>query len=95
MAPDPGTAVSVVPSSVVSMNTVAERIHGGMSLVSVTPTLWRALERTGAIAGHVELLHTPEGERYRAKRFATARAAFVVLGEFWSMDEALECLHCL
>lgn len=66
-----------------------------MSLHAVTPTLSRVLERDGSIAGHVERFQSGDGDRYRAKRFATARASFTTLGEFWSLDEALECLHCL
>ena len=44
------------------------------------------------VLGYVESFPTPVGERYRAKRLVPRQGRFLVDGEFWSMNDAVECL---
>lgn len=92
----PGVAaLSGVPRSVIAMKPLTSTQHGGLRLVAVRDSLWRVIARDDRIVGHLERLDTAEGSRYLAKRFITSRASFASLGEFWSADEAIDCLHCL
>ena len=45
------------------------------------------------VLGYVESFATAAGERYRAKRLVARQGRFLVDGEFWSMNDALECLR--
>ncbi len=54
---------------------------------------WRVRERSGLIRGHIEARPSPAGTRYRAVRFHTPSRGFRAMGEFWSLDEALECVR--
>jgi hypothetical protein len=55
--------------------------------------LWRVLDASGHVIGHVETFGHPLGVRFRAKRYHTASAGFRELGEFWSADDAVACLR--
>lgn len=55
--------------------------------------LWRAIDSTGRVIGHLRRVTTPDGLRFRAQRFKASAARFVDLGDFWSADEAAWCLH--
>lgn len=54
---------------------------------------WRVSDRSGRILGHVHAVLTERGWRFAAERFSVAARAFRALGEFWTPDEALECLR--
>lgn len=69
-----------------------ERRHG-YRLVPLHDGLTRVLDRDGAVAGYVELIADAGGTRYRAKRLRPRAAGFVVVGEFWSADDALDGLR--
>lgn len=65
----------------------------GLHLERAGTTQWRAVDGSGRIVGHIEPLATPEGTRYRARRFKPAHGSFLELGSFWSADEAAWCLR--
>lgn len=54
---------------------------------------WRAINRDGRVIGHVQPVHTPDGVRYRARRYRPVARRFLDLGEFWSAEDAAWCLH--
>ncbi len=54
---------------------------------------WRVTDRSGRVVGHVHRVATDRGWRYAAERFHIASRSFRRLGEFWTPDEALECLR--
>jgi hypothetical protein len=65
----------------------------GVALVRLNQSLWRITRPGGAVLGYVERFPAPAGVRYRAKRFQARQGRFVVDGEFWRMDDAIECLR--
>lgn len=61
-------------------------------LIAAGPRLWRVLDPHGRVIGHVEVVAHDGDVRYRARRFHVPSRAFRDLGEFWSADDAVECL---
>jgi hypothetical protein len=59
----------------------------------VGPALWRVSDARGRVIGHVRRAPTAEGDRFRAQRFHATSRSFRVLGDFWSSDQAVECLR--
>ena len=55
--------------------------------------LWRVVNASGHVIGHLESVDDPLGERFRAKRYHAPSTRFRVLGEFWSADDAVACLR--
>jgi len=60
-------------------------------LVPAGPLLWRIVDR-GRVIGHLQAVREGADLRYRARRFHAPSRAFRDLGEFWSVDEAVECV---
>lgn len=77
------TATLVAPS---------HRTARDRTLVPVRDLLWRVTRADGEILGHIEAIPTELGVRYAAKRANPRLQRFVVLGEFWQIDEAIACL---
>ncbi|MEV5071435.1 hypothetical protein MRBLMI12_003068 [Microbacterium sp. LMI12-1-1.1] len=65
------------------------RVH----LVAAAPALWRVLDHAGVVIGHLQEVPHPGGSRFRARRFHAPSHAFRDLGDFWSADDAVECLR--
>jgi len=61
-----------------------------LRLVSAAPALWRIVDRSGRVIGHLQAVRQDRGVRYRARRFHAPSRAFRDLGEFWSADDAVE-----
>ncbi|MFT4135902.1 hypothetical protein [Microbacterium sp.] len=66
---------------------------GGARLLPVGPDRWRVLRPNGLAAGHLERHDDGTRTRYRAWRFQASTGAFREVGEFWSPEEAVECLR--
>lgn len=62
-------------------------------LASAGPSLWRVLDRAGRVLGHLQAVPDGSGMRFRARRFHAASRAFRDLGDFWSPDDAVDCLR--
>jgi hypothetical protein len=60
-------------------------------LIPAGPLLWRVVER-GRVIGHLQALREGEDVRYRARRYHAPSRAFRDLGEFWSADDAVDCV---
>lgn len=67
----------------------------GARLVPAAPDLWRVLRPDGRILGHLQRVDSARGVRYRARRYHLPTRAFLELGEFWSADDAVQCLRFL
>ena len=65
----------------------------GIALIKLRGDLWRLTRPSGEVIGYVEQFPTPGGARFRAKRLLTRQGRFVVDGEFWSANDAIECLR--
>jgi hypothetical protein len=66
---------------------------GPVRLAGAAPSLWRVIDSGGRVIGHVQALAQSDGVRFRARRFRAATRAFMDLGEFWSVDDAIDCLR--
>jgi len=60
-------------------------------LIPAGPLLWRVVDRGRAI-GHLQAVREGADLRYQARRFHAPSRAFRDLGEFWSVDDAVECV---
>ena len=76
-----------------SRDTVAPRLHRGIVVVGLNDSLWRVTKADGDVVGYVERFAEPRGTRFRAKRMIVRQQRFVPVGEFWSMDDALDCFR--
>jgi len=61
-------------------------------LVAAAPLLWRIVNRAGRVIGHLQSVRVGSDTRYRARMFHAPTRAFRDLGEFWSPDDAVECV---
>lgn len=68
-------------------------LRNGVRLLPVGAGRWRVVTRNGVVAGHVEASGDGPARRFRARRFHAATRAFRDVGEFWSVEEAVECLR--
>ena len=71
------------------------RQRTGLNLVRVKDDLWRATVADGRILGHIERRIADDGPMFIAKRLTPQSARFHTLGEFWRIDDAMDCLHAL
>ncbi|HET6300306.1 hypothetical protein [Microbacterium sp.] len=65
----------------------------GIRLVPAGPALWRVLDRSGRAIGHLQAVLKPEGVAWRARRFHRLTRELRDLGDFWSPDDAVDCLR--
>lgn len=64
-----------------------------LRLADAAPSLWRVIDGSGRVIGHLQARAQASGIRYRARRFHAASRAFLDLGDFWSVDDAIDCLR--
>lgn len=62
-------------------------------LAPAAPSLWRVLDGSGRVLGHLQAVSHSGDVRFRARRFHPASGAFRDLGDFWSADDAVDCLR--
>ena len=62
------------------------------ALVPVAADLWRVVGGDGRVVGHLGRVAQGGHERYRALRYDARRGRLRPIGEFWSADDAVECL---
>ena len=68
-------------------------VRPGIAMLRVHDELWRLTRPDGDVLGYIERFNDPRGERFRAKRLNAVRRRFLVLGEFWSIDDAIDCFR--
>ena len=71
----------------------AVSVSAVVRLIAAAPALWRVIDARGRVIGHIQAHADGAGVRYRARRFHVATRAFRDLGEFWSADDAIDCLR--
>jgi hypothetical protein len=64
-----------------------------LTLAPIAADRWRVLDPSGLIVGHIAARSDSGGTRYRARRYHPGSRAFVDLGEFWSIEDAVQCLR--
>jgi hypothetical protein len=65
----------------------------GIALVQLHDELWRVTRRSGEVLGYIESFDESGSLRFRAKRMFSARRQSLPLGEFWSIDDAIDCFR--
>jgi hypothetical protein len=65
----------------------------GLALIQLHDTLWRVTRPSGEVLGYIEQLLESDGLRYRAKRLIVRQRRFISIGEFWRMDDAVDCFR--
>ncbi len=65
----------------------------GVAAVALHDELWRITRTDGEVLGYVERSTTPAGHRFVAKRMLQRQRRFLPIGEFWTMDDALDCFR--
>jgi len=68
-------------------------LRSGISCIQLHDDLWRVTSPDGEVLGYVERSASPAGLRFRAKRMLHAQRRFLAVGEFWSVDDALDCFR--
>jgi hypothetical protein len=78
----------------VAGHTIALRssARGGPTLLPVKDGLWRVIDRTGSIVGHIQKRTDADGDRFAARRLVAATRT-MELGVFWRIDDAAECFR--
>jgi hypothetical protein len=69
------------------------RSSAGLRLVRATADLWRVVDPSGHVIGHLQAIPHPLGLRYRARRYHPAMSRFRDIGDFWSPDDAVGALR--
>ena len=67
--------------------------RAGVTTVQLGDDLWRVTRSGGEVLGYVERSATPSGIRYTAKRMLQRQRRFLPVGEFWSVDDAMDCFR--
>jgi hypothetical protein len=65
----------------------------GIALVQLHNELWRVTRRSGEVLGYIESFVESGSPRFRAKRMFSSRRPTLPLGEFWSIDDAIDCFR--
>ena len=65
--------------------------YGTVAAKAVSPTLWRVTARDERVLGHVRLVSAKHGDRYAATLILPGGIRTLFLGEFWSLNDALDC----
>lgn len=68
----------------------APLVRPGVALTQLHDDLWRVTTPQGEVLGYLERFAVRDGLRFRAKRFIARQRRFIVTGEFWSMDDAID-----
>jgi hypothetical protein len=66
-------------------------VRPGVTLVQLHNELWRVTRSTGEVLGYIERFSEAQGERFRAKRLLVRQRRFIVIGEFWGINDAIDC----
>lgn len=65
----------------------------GLRLMRASADLWRVVDVSGRAIGHLQVVPHPLGLRYRALRYHVPAGRLRAVGDFWSPDDAAQCLR--
>lgn len=65
----------------------------GVTVIQLHDDLWRVTRRDGEVLGYVERSTAAGGHRFQAKRMLPRQRRFLPIGQFWSLDDAMECFR--
>jgi hypothetical protein len=73
--------------------TLTRGIRPGVEAVQLNDSLWRLTRPAGEVLGYVEKFTDHGADRFRSKRLVARGRQFLPIGEFWSMDDAVDCFR--
>ena len=88
-----GDLVGTVPAVTAQARNAGGHFRRDVNLVQLHDELWRVTRADGDVLGYVESFMDPRGRRFRTKRLIALQKRFIPLGEFWSFDDAIDCLR--
>lgn len=65
----------------------------GIAMTQVNDTLWRVSKTSGGLVGHIEHHPSADGDRFMAKRLLPRDHRYLSLGEYWTIDDAVDCFR--
>jgi predicted methyltransferase len=68
----------------------ASSIRSGIVTIQLNDDLWRVTRPDGEVLGYVHRWQSGSGSRYQAKRMLQRQRRFLPLGDFWSIEDALD-----
>ena len=68
-------------------------VRAGVAHIQLHDDLWRVTRADGEVLGYVERHDTSVGHRFTAKRMLPRQRRFMAVGDFWSLDDALDCFR--
>lgn len=68
----------------------ANSIRSGVVTVQLNDDLWRITRPDGDVLGYIHRWQSSAGSRYQAKRMLQRQRRFLPLGDFWSVEDALD-----
>jgi hypothetical protein len=71
----------------------APLVRPGIALIKLHDELWRVTLPDGQVLGYIERFLERGIDRFRAKRLNAVQRRFLPMGEFWIMDDAIECFR--
>lgn len=69
------------------------QLRHGVATIQLHDDLWRVTRADGEVLGYVERHSTGAGSRFTAKRMLQRQRRFMPVGDFWSVDDALDCFR--
>ncbi|WP_322408908.1 hypothetical protein [Microbacterium invictum] len=76
-----------------SIPTTTSAVPHGLRLVGAGTRLWRVVDRAGRVVGHIQTSEEADALRFHALRYSARIRRFLEVGRFWSLDDAVSCLH--
>lgn len=80
------------PLTITPAGTLAN-VRPGVDMVSVSETLWRMTRTTGEVLGYIESMGVGPYQQLSARRVLPAGRRVLPLGEFWRLDDAIDCFR--
>ena len=68
-------------------------LRRGVASIQLHDDLWRVTRPDGEVLGYVERRATAAGDRFQAKRMLQRQRRFLPIGDFWTVDDALDCFR--
>ncbi len=68
-------------------------IRPGIAMIQLHETLWRVTRASGEVLGYIESSAEGGDRRYHAKRMLLGRSSSLPLGDFWDIDDAIDCFR--
>jgi hypothetical protein len=65
----------------------------GVASIQLHDDLWRVTRTDGEVLGYIEQVSSSAGTRFVAKRMLQRQRRFLPVGEFWTVDDAMDCFR--